>query len=279
MRIGEKVEAERILRDGRSTEWKMKASLNSVLGCTFALTRYVFGNEISQSDLSEDLGFNRRLLSKYELGTSNISYSTYMYIFQCLRVDSYISEKILGTVVQQLAQQGVYVYLNLDNVSLANNDVSTLEKPYVFNSYQYVMDWFGLQYDIKIQLDEFKQLDEIENKPLFELTKNIFKSNVFEKIRRDHRNSQKQQHIEKLEKELEKIQSKYIKFTLSDDGLLKTLDEEEKGKINCRLERRRQIKNELDSLQRAMIGRMRVRNLDNGDDYNKRGFDNFDPQE
>ena len=57
------------------------------------------------------------------------------------------------------------------------------------------------------------------------------------------------------------------------------MDEEEKGKINCLLERRRQIKNELDSLQRAMIGRMRVRNLDNGDDYNKRGFDNFDPQE
>lgn len=265
--------ARRSLREGISQEWKGKASLNTVLGCTFALTRYIFGNDVSQSELSEELGFNRRLLSKYELGTSNISYSTYLYIFQCLNANSYVSNNILRTVVEQLASQGIYVYLNLDNVSLANNEPSTLERPYVSKSYKYVMDWFGLQYDIKIKVEEFNNLQETEYKELFGMIKNIFVNGDFEKMRREHREAHKASHKEKLINELNNTKLEYATLLIDKDFSPKELSEEEIQKRDLLLENLSRIKKELDSL-RTRPG-MIPRNLDNGDSYNKVGFDNF----
>lgn len=241
--------ARRGLKAGMCQEWKSKASLNTVLGCTFALTRYFFGNDISQSELSEQFGFNRRLLSKYELGTSNVSYSTYLYMFQCLNINSYVSNNILKIIVEQLASQDIYTYLNLENVSLANNEPSTLEKIYVSNSYQYVLDWFGFSYERKIEMEEFKNLQEIEYKELFGIIKSIFRHSKFGTLREKDREAQRTAYTERLKDEYTLLDAEYNKLHFNGDrSLKKELDEAEIQERDLLLERLSNIEQELSGL-------------------------------
>ena len=73
--------------------FEYKASFNVVFGSCFSIARHIFlSANMSQSEFSEEIGFNRRLLSKYELGTSNISYATYIYMWECLSVDREIAD-------------------------------------------------------------------------------------------------------------------------------------------------------------------------------------------
>jgi transcriptional regulator with XRE-family HTH domain len=208
-----------------------------------------------QSEFSEEIGFNRRLLSKYELGTSNISYATYIYMLRCLRLDNFVVDHILREAIYGLAQEGIYVYLNLDNVSLANTDTSTLEKPYVKESYLYVQEWFGLEYDFDLG-NQFENLISIDNKELDVTIEKIFRQNEFYKFRQDYKKSSKEKYFKSLYEELNELKMNYANIYINNDFTHKKLSDDELWERDRILEKIREISEKLDKVKVRPIPRV-----------------------
>lgn len=230
-------------------DFKYKAPFNLVLGISFALMRHIFLQPgIRQSEFSEEIGFNRRLLSKYELGTSNISYATYIYMLGCLKLDNFVVDHILRETIYGLAQEGIYVYLNLDNVSLANMELSTLEKPYVKKSYLYVQEWFSLEYDFDLG-NKFEDLIPIDNKELDITLEKIFRQNEFYKFRQDYRKNSKEKYFSNLQEELDALKMNYANIYINHDFTHKKLSDDELLERDRILEKIREISEKLEKVR------------------------------
>ena len=249
--------------------FEYKASFNVVFGSCFSIARHIFlSANMSQSEFSEEIGFNRRLLSKYELGTSNISYATYIYMWECLSVDREIADEILQKVIQGLAQKGIYVYLSLDNISLTNNDSETLQKNYVKNSYLYIQDWFGFKYDFEIE-DKFHTLESIDYKKLDALIENIFRRNNFYQLKREYRINLRNKQIKKLQDELHDLKIDYVSLSLDENFSPKSFDQSEQVERNLLLNKMKEISDRINTLTPERYRGMRVRNHPSGFSYNR----------
>lgn len=193
--------------------FEYKAPFNEVLGVIFFVVRYEFAfKKRSQSEFSEDIGFNRRLLSKYELGTSNISYATFIYLMECNQIDALAAHKIFKQIIQLLARRKIYVYLNLDNVALNNLEEETLEKEYVKNSYVYIYNWLGLRYDINVMsYDEFQNLPVLSYKEIDEAVQSSMKFGRLRAISRNDRKNLKKERIELLENNIKELEKDILK--------------------------------------------------------------------
>lgn len=249
--------------------FEYKASFNSVFGSCFSIARHIFlSANMSQSEFSEEIGFNRRLLSKYELGTSNISYATYIYIWECLSVDREIADEILQTVIYGLAQQGIYVYLSPDNISLTNSDEETLQKVYVKKSYLYLQDWFGLTYDFDIE-DKFDNLESIKYKKLDELIENIFRSNNFYQMKKEYRINLRNKQIKKLQDQLYNLKMDYVNLSLDENFSPKSFDQSEQVERDLLLNKMKAISSRINTLTPERYRGMKVRNHPSGFSLNR----------
>lgn len=157
---------------GCSKKLIYKVSFNKVVGCLLGIMRYNENKKLSQSKFSEELGFNRKLLSKYELGDSNISFSTYIYLLNSFNVERDIFDILVNKILNRLLAEGIYTYLNLENVALTNHTDETLNKYYVKNSYKAVLDWFDIVFDIKHE--QFSELEDVDLKYLSNKIKDFF---------------------------------------------------------------------------------------------------------
>lgn len=260
--------AENDIEEKLVMNFEYKTSFNVVFGSCFSVARHIFlSANMSQSEFSEEIGFNRRLLSKYELGTSNISYATYIYMWECLNVDREIADEILKKVIYGLAQKGIYVYLSLDNISLTNNDDETLQKNYVKNSYLYIQDWFGLKYDFDIE-DKFPTLESINYKELDEIIENIFRRNNFYQLRQEYWVNLKDKQIKKLQDEFCDLQLEYASLSLDDNFVPKDFDQLEQEEINLILKKMKEISRKINILKPPRYSR------DRAGIYPKSGFIN-----
>lgn len=250
-------------------EFAYKASFNVVFGSCFSLARHIFlSANMSQSEFSEEIGFNRRLLSKYELGTSNISYATYIYMWECLNVDREIADEILQIIIRELAQKGIYVYLSLDNISLTNNDEETLERIYVKKSYLYIQDWFGLTYDFDIK-DKFHNLESINYKKLDEIIENIFRSNNFYQMKKEYRVNLRNKQIKKLQDELQALTLEYAHLSLDENFMPKNYDKSELLERDSLLNKMKEISSRIETLTPPRYRGMRVKSHPSGFSYNR----------
>lgn len=197
--------------------FEYKAAFNDVLGIVLSVIRYEFAiKKRSQSEFSEDIGFNRRLLSKYELGTSNISYATFIYLMECNQIDDASFKKIMKHILKLLARKGIYVYLRLDNVALNNLEEETLQKSYVKDSYKHIYDWFGLRYEIHIPAyDEFQNLSVLNYKEIDDAVQSVMKFGRLKTISSKERNELKNQRINFLSEEIHLLELDILKAVRS----------------------------------------------------------------
>lgn len=261
--------AENDIEEKLVMNFEYKTSFNVVFGSCFSVARHIFlSANMSQSEFSEEIGFNRRLLSKYELGTSNISYATYIYMWECLNVDREIADEILKKVIYGLAQKGIYVYLSLDNISLTNNDDETLQKNYVKNSYLYIQDWFGLKYDFDIE-DKFPNLESISYKKLDEIIENIFRSNNFYQMKKEYRINLRDKQIKKLQDELHDLKLEYVSLSLDDNFVPKNFDQSEQVERDLILNKMKEISSKINRLTPERYRGMRVRSHLSGFSYHR----------
>ncbi|KGH50839.1 hypothetical protein GS19_05660 [Acinetobacter idrijaensis] len=184
-----------------------------------SVIRYDSLKKKSQSEFSEEIGFNRRLLSKYELGTSNISYSTFIYLFECYGIDNQAAHNIFEYVISMLARRKVFVYLNLENVSLNNSEEETLQKKYVKNSYVYIYNWFGFRYKFdEITYENFCDLKILQYKEIDHHIKNIMKTGRLDQIGLKYRKQLKKQRIDALENNLKDLEKEIISIIKNNGG-------------------------------------------------------------
>lgn len=147
-------------------------ALNLVIGCILSHVRQCEstrdGEHLkSQSDWSEKMGFHPRLLSKYESGSVNLSIANLSYISSYLDLELYVFQDVLREIVYFLSQNNIYVFIDIDNLPITNEDFNknTLEDLKFICLYK----WLNL--DIEFSIDNKIQFNCNESINIYDLRK------------------------------------------------------------------------------------------------------------
>lgn len=168
-------------------------SLNLVVGCILAYVRRVESNsEISpiknQAALSMDMGFSRRLLSKYEAGALNISLSHLAYISSYLNMELYVFQHVLKAFVYDLFKKNIYVFLDTESLPISEDSFDKSTLPNL--SYVFIYEWLNLDLELNVsKKTEFKCLDSVSLYELKELILGSFGDDFLNDFRINYRES------------------------------------------------------------------------------------------
>ena len=212
-----------LIKAREGDEGLKRVPLSMVLGCILAQARL---NETlsvdikGQSAWSEQMGFNRRLLSKYELGSVSLTINHLVYISYYLDVELPVFQKILKSLVLHLAEEhDIYVHIDIDSLPITGEiyDKNSLKDL----SYICLYKWLNLDIAFssreKISFDcpnevniyELKEcIDGFFDKESFSSFKNNYRVNLFDSIFDKFKNFYYSKLSNALESEIVQVQSK-----------------------------------------------------------------------
>jgi hypothetical protein len=211
-----------VIKTAEGGEALKSASLNMVIGCILAQARLdetQHGGIKGQSAWSEQMGFHSRLLSKYEIGTVNLTIAHLSYISYYLDIELPVFQEILKSLVLHLAEQhDIYVHMDMDSLPITGegfekNNLKDL-------SYICIYKWLNLDISFssrkKISFQcpnevnnyELKEyVDDFFNKKSFKSFKNIHRENLFESVHKKIKNFYYSKLSNALESEFFQVQS------------------------------------------------------------------------
>lgn len=174
-----------------------------VIGAIFAYARNVekvinpdFAK--NQTALSADMGFNKRLLSKYESGSLNITIANLAYISAYLNMELSVFEKILKEFIIILFNKHIYVCIEKETVPISDD---SFDKYFLENSlYIYVYEWLNLDFELEISKStQFICNDEVNFYELKDFVSNFLNENILNNIRLGHREKIVDECLKKLD--------------------------------------------------------------------------------
>jgi transcriptional regulator with XRE-family HTH domain len=172
-------------------------TLSMVIGCILSqarLDKTVIGDVKGQSAWSEYMGFNPRLLSKYEAGAISLTINHLSYISYYLDVELPVFQEILKSLVLYLAEHhDIYVHLDIDSLPITGEGFERNN----LNDLSYICLYKWLNLDIafstrkkiyfdcpnKVNIYELKNcVDNFFNEEPFVSFKNSHRENLFKSI-------------------------------------------------------------------------------------------------